>query len=77
MRTTSHREFYPNGYGVSIICHEGSYGLELAVLKGNAEHSEICYETPITDDVCAHLTGVELGEICKKVQDLDSCRGEI
>ena len=70
---TAYTEFYPNGYGVSIICHEYSYGLELAVLKGNEESSDICCDTPITSDVLGHLTVKDLYEICKRVKMLPSC----
>ena len=66
----SHTEFYPNGYGVSVICNEYSYGLELAVLKGTEESAEICYDTPITDDVCGHLTLDQLNEIKEQVKAL-------
>ena len=69
----SHREFYPNGYGVSVICHDSSYGLELAVLKGNKESSHICYDTPITSDVLTHLTINDLHAICQRVKALPSC----
>ena len=69
----SHREFYPNGYGISLISHEYSYGLELAVLKGNEESSHLCYDTPITSDVLTHLTIKDLYEICKRVKMLPSC----
>ena len=66
----SYCEIYPNGYGVSIICHEFSYGLELAVLKGTEEDAEICYDTPITSDVCGHLTLDQLNEIKEQVKAL-------
>ena len=70
---TAHREFYPNGYGISLISHEYSYGLELAVLKGNKESSHICYDTPITSDVLTHLTINDLHAICQRVKALPSC----
>ena len=66
----SHTEFYPNGYGVSVICNEFSYGLELAVLKGTEEDAELCYDTPITNDVCGHLTLDQLNEIKEQVNAL-------
>ena len=69
----THREFFPNGYGVSIISHEFSYGLELAVLKGNADKAEICYDTSITSDVIGHCTVEQLVEIIKDVKALPSC----
>ena len=66
----SHTEFYPNGYGVSVICNEFSYELELAVLKGAEEDAELCYDTPITNDVCGHLTLDQLKEIKEQVKAL-------
>jgi hypothetical protein len=75
MKITTHREFYPNGYGVSVICHETSYGLELAVLKGDANTAEICYDTPITDNVIGYCTAEQLAEIVKDVRALPSCIG--
>ena len=66
----SYREFYENGYGVSIISSEFSYGLELAVLRGNSENAEICYDTPITGDVCGHLDSETLADIIKDVKAL-------
>ena len=66
----SHTEFYPNGYGVSVICNEFSYGLELAVLKGTEEDAELCYDTPITNDICGHLTLDQLNEIKEQVKAL-------
>lgn len=56
------RVFFPNGYGASIVCHVGSYGgseglFEIAVLHAG----EICYDTPVTNDVIGWLSpnGVE------------------
>ena len=66
----SYREFYKNGYGVSVISSEFSYGLELAVLRGDTKNCEICYDTPITSDVCGHLDSETLAEIIKDVKAL-------
>ena len=49
---------FPNGYGASVIRHKGSYGFksglwELAVLDSTGD---LCYTTPVTDDVVGHLT---------------------
>ena len=65
-----HLEFYPNGYGVSIISSEFSYGLELAVLEGNENDWEICYHTPITNDVVGHCSPQDLVNITEQVKAL-------
>lgn len=44
---------FANGYSASLVDHDHSYGLELAVLD---EDGKITYDTPITDDVVGHLT---------------------
>ena len=64
----SYRVDYPNGYGASIIKCFGSYGVEedlweVAVLKGG----ELCYDTPITDDVIGWLTEEEVIAICDQI----------
>ena len=61
------RVTFPNGYGASIINHDGSYGLEMAVLWND----ELCYSTPITDDVLGHLTQEELEMYLQLVMDLE------
>ena len=76
------REYYKNGYGVSIVDNDFSYGLELAVFiwtgswdsKKN-EPKEIksynlCYDTPITDDVLGYLNNKTLNEAIEKVKKL-------
>lgn len=60
---------FENGYGVSVIEHGygGDVGLkELAVLHSG----EICYDTPITDDVLGYLTDTEVMEIIEQVKQL-------
>ena len=64
------RIFFDNGYGVSIICSDFSYGLELAVLKGNEDNCQICYDTPITNDVIGHIEPSELNDIVEAVKAL-------
>tara|TARA_B100001093_G_scaffold16779_1_gene15228 strand:- start:722 stop:1000 length:279 start_codon:yes stop_codon:yes gene_type:complete len=44
---------FPNGYAASLVNHDHSYGLELAVLDSD---NKITYDTHITDDVIGHLT---------------------
>jgi len=64
------RQFFDNGYGVSIINNQFSYGLELAVLKGTKDDYDICYDTPITDDVIGHLDNKTLQETIELVKAL-------
>ena len=67
---------FNNGYGASIVCHDMSYGgplvegennlYELAVLHND----ELCYDTPITDDVLGWQTIEEINETLKKIKEL-------
>ena len=67
--------FFDNGYGVSVIKSSNSYGgseglYELAVLQGLEEDWEICYNTPITDDVMGHLTIEDVETVLNQVENL-------
>lgn len=69
------RHFFPNGYGVSVICGPGSYGgpqglYELAVLKGAADRSDLCYDTPVTDDVEGYLSPEDVSRLMGEVAAL-------
>ena len=68
------RIIFDNGYGVSVIKHEYSYGgdkgfYELAVINSEGD---VLYDTPITDDVIGWLTSKDVTEIMIQVQDLKS-----
>jgi hypothetical protein len=63
---------FDNGYGVSIVRNEISYGgkeglFELAVLD---ENGEITYDTEITDDVVGYLTSAQALILAMKVAAL-------
>ena len=62
---------FENGYGVSVVKFDGSYGFkhglfELAVLKGDS----ICYSTEITGDVIGYLSQGDVTDLMAKVQSL-------
>lgn len=71
---------FENGYGVSVVCgsfyycspREDLYAAsmyetyEVAVLKDG----ELCYDTPITDDVLGYLTTEEVSSVMEQVQNL-------
>lgn len=66
------RVFFENGYGASIIRTPFSYGnkygqYELAVLKGNEEDHDICYDTPIANDVIGYLEPQQIDNILEQI----------
>jgi hypothetical protein len=68
-------QFFDNGYGVSVVRFPGSYGYlqglyELAVLNGIEENWEICYDTPIAEDVLGYLTEEHITNLLFQVQSL-------
>lgn len=63
---------FPNGYGMSVIRHQYSYGgraglFEIAVLN---KWGEIMYDTPITDDVLGSVTPEGVGLMALKISQL-------
>ncbi|WP_422049751.1 hypothetical protein [Shimia sp.] len=65
------RHDYTNGYGVSVI--DDGYGsdaglYEVAVMF----QGDLCYDTPITDDVLGHLTSDDVTDIMERVSKLPS-----
>ncbi len=75
------RQFFDNGYGVSVVRFTspfgfgGSYGAdeglyEVAVIKGTEDDWNICYDTPITDDVLGHLSEEEVEVLLYEVENL-------
>jgi len=74
--------FFPNGYGVSVVRYKSpisktfsSYTSndsewEVAVITGNKDDWQLCYDTDITDDVLGHLTEGEVDWVMLQVQQL-------
>lgn len=64
---------FPNNYGASVVKHHFSYGVELAVIKftsNDADDWDICYDTPITDDVIGWLDAESLQSILIEIKSL-------
>jgi len=71
------KHFFPNGYGVSVVRFPGSYGYtqdlyEVAVIKVSDDEDgfELCYDTPITDDVLGHRDERDVEIIMEEVAAL-------
>jgi hypothetical protein len=67
---------YKNNYGASVVRHSFSYGnkeglWKLAVIKWNDDDTwDICYDTPITDDVLGYLTENAVKRYLKQIKKL-------
>jgi hypothetical protein len=69
--------FFPGGYGISCVRFKSPFGdrymsytsnedeWEVAILKGNETDWEICYDTPLTNDVLGYQTKEDIEEIMK------------
>jgi len=63
---------FDNGYGVSVVQGPHSYGgkvglYELAVLDGDGD---VCYDTPITDNVIGFLKPEDVTKHMIEIQEL-------
>jgi len=66
------RIIFDNGYGATVVQGPHSYGgidglYELAVI---GKDDEICYDTPITNDVLGYLSDKDVTEVLIKIQQL-------
>lgn len=64
---------FRNGYTASVVKHCGSYGSEqdlweIAVMRDG----ELCYDTPITNDVLGYQSESDVMDICKQIAELDN-----
>lgn len=69
---------FPNGYGASVICGglytfgDDEHPYELAVIKFRTDKDgfDLCYDTPITDDVIGYQTGEQIIQLLMQIKDL-------
>jgi len=70
---------FKNGYGASVVSRPGSYGYgdglyELAVY--DIKTGNLCYDTPITDDVLGWLTWEDVESVLEDISNLPTREGE-
>ena len=63
---------FENGYGASVVSHDVSYGgdkglYEIAVLDSKGD---LCYDTPITDDVVGYAGVTTVYETLDRIKSL-------
>jgi hypothetical protein len=64
---------FDNDYGASIVNHSFSYGIEMAVVKftgSTIQDFDLCYDTPITNDVLGHLSPADVEMYLKQIEAL-------
>jgi hypothetical protein len=58
---------FPNGYGASVVVHDFSYGLEIALLDAG---QNIIQHPEITDDVAGFLNVDSANDLLEKIAKL-------
>lgn len=66
---------FPNGYGISFVEHFFSYGLEAAIITWKGNNWDLCYDTPITDDVLGYLDEDDIVPLAERVAQLPKREG--
>ena len=62
---------FDNGYGVSVVKFNGSYGFHSGLWEVAILHNDdLCYDTHITDDVLGHQSEQDVTNVMSKVQAL-------
>jgi hypothetical protein len=64
---------FDNGYGASVVRGPGTYGggsglWELAVIKWYGEEWDLCYDTPITDEVLGWNTEDDIADLLDRIE---------
>ncbi len=68
-----YRETFDNGYEVSVMSKQGSYGWEAGLFEVAILHNkELVYDTPITNDVLGWRTFKEVADLIEQVKALPS-----
>lgn len=63
---------FDNNYGASCVNHTGSYGNEIAVILFDGKNDwNLCYSTPITDDVLGYLEESEIENVLNSIKELE------
>ncbi len=66
-----HREYFPNGYGLSVIPELDGEHYELAVIEHKeGKHAHLTYETEITQDVIRYCTREAIWELRDRIRNL-------
>ena len=62
---------FENGYGASIISHDGSYGGDHGLFEVAVLHDDIIvYDTPVTKDTVGWLDFAGVAGILKDIEEL-------
>ncbi len=66
-----HREYFPNGYGISLIPEADGEHYELAVVEHvDGAKAHLTYSTPVTQDVLRYCTREAIWELRDRIRNL-------